>query len=182
MSPGRHPQKQKTDGGNMFIARTRRAMVQRWNRDVRGQSLVEFAIVASLLFLLIFGVIDFGRLFYTQETLQHALREAGRFAVTGQHLADPDKPGQTLSRIDSIVETAKRYALGIDVSKVTISSPEGGDTRPAGGPRETIVISLTSDLKLITPYIGQFFGPDGVYSFKVSTTFLNEPFDPKRSN
>src|SRR5437899_784452 len=51
----------------------------------RGTAAVEFALVAPLFLLLVFGILDFGRLFYVQETLQHALREAGRFAVTGQH-------------------------------------------------------------------------------------------------
>src|SRR5450759_2780437 len=43
-------------------------------RDTRGQSLVEFAFVAGMLLLLTATVIDFGRLFYTQITVENAAR------------------------------------------------------------------------------------------------------------
>ena len=43
-----------------------------------GNSMVEFALVLPLFILLTFGILDFGRLFWTQETLSYALREAGR--------------------------------------------------------------------------------------------------------
>jgi Flp pilus assembly protein TadG len=132
--------------------------------------------VAPLFFLLVFGITDFGRLFFTQETLQFALREAGRYAVTGQQVADVSNAGHFLSRVDSIKAIAKQKAIGIDVSKIAVSSPQGGLATPSGGPGQTVVISLTTDLKLITPMIGRFFGPSQTYTFTVSTSFRNEPF------
>ena len=166
----------------MHIARVKRGFAGRLRADVRGESLVEFALVSTMLFLLMFCIIDFGRLFYTKSTLESAMREAGRFAVTGRHLQNPINPSQTMSRVDSIIYTAKKYAMGIDISNIKISSPQGGPTRPAGGPRETCVISLSSNLKLITPFAAKYFGTNGVYTFTVSTTFLNEPFDPSQIN
>ncbi len=145
-----------------------------WSQS--GQSLVEFALVAPLFFLLVFGITDFGRLFFTQETLQFALREAGRYAVTGQQM--PNGSGGYLSRVNSIKAVAAQKAVGLDASHITISSPEGGTLTPSGGPGQTVVISLTTDLKLITPMIGRLFGSDQTYHFTVSTTFRNEPFNP----
>jgi Flp pilus assembly protein TadG len=144
-------------------------------RSEHGQSLVEFAAVAFLLFELVFGVMDFGRVFFTQMTLQHAVREAGRFAVTGNKLPDPGNPPQLLTRVASIKEVARRSAVGLDVSTVTVSSPAGAGT--AGGPGQSVTISLTTTLKFITPIIGQFFN-GGRYTFTVRTTFKNEPFPP----
>ena len=147
-------------------------------RSRSGQSLVEFALVAPLFFLLVFGITDFGRLFFTQETLQFALREAGRYAVTGQHMANPDTSvGGNLSRVDSIKTIAQQKAVGIitDPSQIVVSS--GGVTGFAGNPGDTVVVSLTTDLKLITPMIGRFFGANQTYHFTVQTTFRNEPFD-----
>src|ERR1700722_20631179 len=89
-------------------------------RSRSGQSLVEFALVAPLFFLLVFGITDFGRLFFTQETLQFAIREAGRYAVTGQHAPDPAHPGNNLSRVASIKAIAQQKAIGIDVSNISI--------------------------------------------------------------
>jgi len=149
-------------------------------RSRSGQSLVEFALVAPLFFLLVFGITDFGRLFFTQETLQFALREAGRYAVTGQHKADPNKAGSNLSRVASIIAVAKEKAIGIDVSNVVVSS--GGVNNFAGNPGDTVVVSLTTNLRLITPMIGRFFGPSQTYTFTVQTTFRNEPFDFSQAN
>jgi Flp pilus assembly protein TadG len=150
-------------------------------RSRSGQSMVEFALVAPLFFLLVFGITDFGRLFFTQETLQFALREAGRYAVTGQHMPDL-KNGGNLSRVDSIRSVAQQKAIGLltDPSSVVVSS--GGVTGFAGHPGDTVVVSLTTNLKLITPMIGRFFGPSQTYTFTVQTTFRNEPFDFSQSN
>jgi Flp pilus assembly protein TadG len=143
-------------------------------RSRSGQSLIEFALVAPLFFLLVFGITDFGRLFFTQETLEFALREAGRFAVTGQHLPDA-KNGGNLTRVASIKAIAQQKAVGIDVNNIVVSS--GGVNDFAGRPGDTVVVKLKTDLKLITPMIGRFFGPSQTYTFTVQTTFRNEPFD-----
>jgi len=47
----------------------------------RGQALVEFAIVIILLFLLVFGIIQFGWLMYIKNTLNNAARAGARTAV-----------------------------------------------------------------------------------------------------
>ena len=128
-----------------------------------GEAMVEFALVAPLFFVLMFGIMDFGRLFFTEETLQYAVREAGRYAVTGQH------------QTDKSVNVINQASLGMNISNISVTS--GGVTNYAGGPRQTVVVSVTDNLKLITPMIGRFF-PNNTYSFTVSTSFMNEPFDP----
>ena len=142
--------------------------------SARGQTLLETAIVVVLFFLLTFGVLDFGRMFYVQMTLQNAVREAGRFASTGNHLPDPNHPGQNLSRVNSIIQVATQAAMGTSVTNIQIISQQGGKGNP-GGPGDTVTVSLTTNLKLITPLIAAFF-PGGQYTFTSSTTFRNEPF------
>ena len=141
-------------------------------RRCRGGATVEFALVTPLFLLLVFGILDFGRLFFVQETLQHALREAGRFAATGQHSGT--------NRVAAIMQVAQNTAAGLDISNIQITS--GGVTNYAGGPRETVTISMNTGLRLITPMIGRFFGPSQTYTCKVSVSFMNEPFDPSQSN
>ena len=55
-------------------------------RRSRGQALVEFALVAPLLFVLILGVIEAGRFIFFQELLNNATREGARYAIV--HGAD----------------------------------------------------------------------------------------------
>jgi Flp pilus assembly protein TadG len=48
-----------------------------------GQSLVEFALVAPLILLLVFGIIDIARIIQAQVSVNNAARQAVRFAITG---------------------------------------------------------------------------------------------------
>jgi hypothetical protein len=43
--------------------------------------MVEFAIVASLLLLLLFAIVDFSRLFFAYATMAHGTREAARWGI-----------------------------------------------------------------------------------------------------
>jgi Flp pilus assembly protein TadG len=50
-------------------------------RAQRSQAIVEFAIIAPVLFLLLFGIIDFGRVIYYYVTLNQAVNEGARTAI-----------------------------------------------------------------------------------------------------
>jgi Flp pilus assembly protein TadG len=54
----------------------------------RGQSLVEFALVAPVMIAMIAAVIQFGILFWAQNTLTQLVRETGRWAATQSCTAD----------------------------------------------------------------------------------------------
>ena len=56
--------------------------MRRGSSAQRGQSLTEFALIAPLFFLLIFGVIQMGILFGGQIGLTNAAREVARYAST----------------------------------------------------------------------------------------------------
>jgi Flp pilus assembly protein TadG len=60
----------------------------------RGAAVVEFAIVAPVLLLLIFGMIEYGRLVMVQQVLTNATREGARRAVLD---------GATTSEVTSVV-------------------------------------------------------------------------------
>ncbi len=51
----------------------------RRTRGSRAQATVEFALVCVLLILVVFGTIDFGRLFFTWASMSNAAREGARF-------------------------------------------------------------------------------------------------------
>ena len=146
---------------------------------LRGQSMAEFILVAPLYFLLTFAVMDFGRMFFVQMNLQQAVQEAARYASTGNHLPDPNNPGQNLSRVASIVADVQQMAIGASVSNVQISSLAGG-AGSAGGPGDTVTVSLTTNLPLMTPMVSVFF-PNGTYTFTSSATMQNEPFSPSNT-
>ena len=51
------------------------------HRNETGAAAVEFALVASILFLFVFGIIEFGRIFSELEVLNSAAREGARAAA-----------------------------------------------------------------------------------------------------
>jgi hypothetical protein len=115
-----------------------------------------------------------------ETTLQNAVRQGGRYASTGNHQPDPLHPGQNLSRVNSIILVAQQAAMGLNVSNIQISSLAGG-AGSAGGPGDTVTLSLTSNVKLLTPIIAHFF-TNGTYTFSVSVSFKNEPFPPSSTS
>jgi Flp pilus assembly protein TadG len=56
-------------------------------RREEGASAVEFAIVAPLLFMLLFGIIGFGLAFLQVQSIRTAVREGGRAAAVGQSVS-----------------------------------------------------------------------------------------------
>ncbi|MFN2399309.1 MAG: TadE/TadG family type IV pilus assembly protein [Gemmatimonadaceae bacterium] len=58
----------------------------RFVRDDKGALVVEFALVVPILMLIVFGIIDFSRAYYTLGNLDTAVREGARYAAL---LRDP---------------------------------------------------------------------------------------------
>jgi hypothetical protein len=73
-------------------------------RDQRSQSLAEFALIAPVLLLIIFGIVDLGRAIFLYNTIQHAAREGGRVAVRDSTAlpTDTDVVNQVKSQIQFV--------------------------------------------------------------------------------
>lgn len=91
----------------MAKERLNRKQGKRTRRE-RGQALVEFSLVCILFLMLSFGVFDMARLFQSWVTVQHASREATRYAITGRF----DCEG-AFGRDSCIVWTAKNATSGL---------------------------------------------------------------------
>jgi Flp pilus assembly protein TadG len=58
------------------------SFMRQFLREERGATMVEFALVVTVVFLpLVFGVIEFGRLSYLKTTLTAAAREGVRYSI-----------------------------------------------------------------------------------------------------
>lgn len=51
------------------------------SRNEAGSTMAEFAVVAAVFFMILIGVIEFARLFYTHNALTDAARRGARYAV-----------------------------------------------------------------------------------------------------
>ena len=136
----------------------------------QGTTTVEVAAVFPVLMLIVLGIFDFSRMFYTRLTMQHAVREAVRFAVTGNTTVDPVS-GSPRARVDAIKSriAENAVAMSVDLEQVLIDPSDGG------GPGEVVTISTDFSYEFMTPFITSLF-PSGRYDFSVSSSMKNEPF------
>ena len=105
-------------------------------RQQRGAALVEFALVAGLLCLLLFGIIEMGLIFQDQALLGQSAREAARSAAVGN---------TTVVAENSAVSAGA--GLAITTGNVTLEqSADGGQTWTALGDAGTVNAAVTGSL------------------------------------
>jgi hypothetical protein len=73
----------------MWLLKSLKLFQIKRTRRSPGQGLVEFALVLPVLLLLIFGIIEFARIFAAWLAVQNAARFAVRYAVTGNYKYNP---------------------------------------------------------------------------------------------
>lgn len=88
-------------------------------RSQKGQATVELALCLVILLLIIFGIIDFGRIFQAYLTTNHASREGARLATLGA--ADTE-----------IINATKDAAQSLDTDNLTVIVTPQKDLRKRG--------------------------------------------------
>lgn len=113
-------------------------------RKIKGQALVEMALILPVLTLIIFGGIQIGIILNTYLAVSHVAREGARYAAI-----NPDSDEQIKSHIQEICPASIRYA---DMS-ITITAT----SRTTGNPI-TVGIKYDIENKLFFPT--NFFGAE----------------------
>jgi Flp pilus assembly protein TadG len=160
------------------------AAVEEPRKGIRGATAVEFAMVLLWFVLLLFGIIDFGRYFFVQHTMQFATREGTRLALVGGTLMDAN--GNAMTRVASIVkEIQDNASLAVNPSEISISifpitaaysDPSGWQGQQnAGGPGDYMRVRTLHTYRWLTPLIGNFF-TGGASTIKAEATYRNELF------
>ena len=113
-------------------------------RDQQGQAMVEFVIVAPILLLLVFGIIQFGIYFNNQVALTDAVRAGARQAAVSRTLPDPT--GTASSRVI-------RAAGHLDESDLEITvvpfDPKSGTQAWAQGGDVTVTATYPYSISLL---------------------------------
>lgn len=82
--------------------RTRR-FFNRWHRDERGATALEFAMVAVPFLMLVFGIIAAGLFFFTAFSMEHAVEQASRTIRTGNFRTANEDQGMTTKQFKESV-------------------------------------------------------------------------------
>ncbi len=129
-----------------------------WRRAAceTGATVVEFAMVAPLLFGLLFGVIEFGRAVYTQGALAYAAHEATRWALVNTPPLDGSgNPDYTLYQTQIEQEALKNLVLvsPLKTNPVTaISTPQAQNTRD-------VTVTMNYTYEVLLPFLKGTVGP-----------------------
>ena len=92
-------------------------------REERGDSLVEFAISATVLLMVIFGIMDCSRALYAYHFISYAAQEGTRYAIVrGANFKGVSCSTTTTQDCDSTADDVQAYVRGIAPPSVTSTS------------------------------------------------------------
>lgn len=168
-----------------------RPLRRSWGRRApsRGQALVEFALVIPIFLLLLFALVDFGRVVFAQQAITQGAREGARAALVAAldaAITTTACPGT--STYCKIRTAAKSQASGVTLTDANITGQSGGCasgfadststcfypsgvtcTDPANPP--PVVVNVQVTVQLLTPVLSNFLG--GSFTPRAaSTTYL----------
>jgi len=134
---------------------------RRRRRRGRGQALVEFALVFPLLMLLVFALIDLGRVVYAHNAIAEAAREAARWGSV---------QARSATDIAGIEAHAVAFTTGVSGVSATATCIRPGTVVLPCAQNDTLEVEVATSLELITPFIAQLMNAAGVNPFELSST------------
>ena len=114
----------------------------------RGQSLVEFTLMMSIIMILMLGMLDLGRAFFTFLAMQDAAGEGASFAAvhpTWRTSANQADPNNITYRVRNSAPTGTL----VDMNTATVTVTDDGSL---------ITVTMTADFQLVTPFVGGIVG------------------------
>jgi Flp pilus assembly protein TadG len=108
--------------------------------DIRGVAAVEFALILLPLLLMVLGIIDGGRMLWTQNSLQYAVEQAARCAVVNT---------TTCGTTAQIQSYAASMVYGMSLSSSVFSSASPG---PDCGATKTREVSASYSYTPLFPF------------------------------
>jgi Flp pilus assembly protein TadG len=171
----------------------RRGTPARRQRDERGSSAVEFALVVPVLLLLVFGIINFGLVMAQKASLSNAARAGARYATVNAYTGTRtcanvvDKVRANAPTIGIADTAAGRQSVGVTVKltraadgnvSTICNAPVGGTTSASTSPCQnltngspstpdtlTIDVTYTTKSFLAVPGVGKTFALGSSSSF-----------------
>ncbi|HEX4160120.1 MAG TPA: TadE/TadG family type IV pilus assembly protein [Rhizomicrobium sp.] len=171
-----------------------------WGGRLRGCSgsvAIEFALIAPVLALFLFGIIETGVIFFAQSTLQNASDDAARLVRTGQAQNNGMTQAQYVQQIcgemSGLVSSSKCASnLQVDMQSFTdfadanynnVTNQNGSLNNKqmqylTGGPCDVVLVRAFYPWSIMTPLLAPLLAnmPNGQYLLAAAAAFRNEPY------
>jgi Flp pilus assembly protein TadG len=153
-------QPSRTHGGppNATGDRRRRRFGDRRGEKRLGAAIVEFALIANLMFMLILTCIEFARMNMVRNLAQDAAYFAARHAIVPGATADEAK-----AEAEGIMDSLLSGGYTVDVENLDINSDE-------------VVVTVTVDLQQVALFVPLFLGNNQIETQAVMRTERYEGF------
>ncbi len=119
---------------------------RRCRRNRLGVAAVEFAVIAPVFFLLILGMIEFGRMVMVQQVITNASREGARIAVL-----DGTTESEVLVTVDNYLSSARVGGATVTVDPTNPNAANYG---------EPVTVSVSVPFNQVSWLPSSFFGND----------------------
>lgn len=120
-------------------------------RDESGAAAVEFGLIATVVFMLMFGIFEFGQFYSQYQVYQGAAREGARVAaargVDADEQVDPD---EVRTRV---VDAAEPYAISGGAGAVSVQVDGGGEQCTEDTAGDPITVSWPQEFDISLPLI-----------------------------
>ena len=154
--------------------------MSRRTKQTQGQALVEFALIATVLLMIIFIIIEASHILWNWITIQSAAREGVRYAITGQsddtcavqslpkfsHLCTP---GNDFLRVASVISRTHNGLAGLNLDEtsgtfeddnyyiIEVWGVDSDGVGPwsdyAGAPGQPVVVRIIRRVPILTPLL-----------------------------
>jgi Flp pilus assembly protein TadG len=118
-------------------------------KSSKGQSLVEFALVAPILIIIVLGIVEFGNLWLTMNTMSGAAREGVRIAA----VTAPD--------VEQVENVVQNYLTASNINDATIT---------VAGPNAANEVVVTVQMTYNPIFLGLLPGMDAAFQITRSAT------------
>jgi Flp pilus assembly protein TadG len=130
-------------------------------RPARGQSLVEFALVIPIFLLILFALIDMGRLVYINNAIAEGAREGARWGSVYNRA----------SNATSVQSHAAGSLAAVPDPAVSATCVEANNPGTTCGSGDILVVRIATPVTMLTPIVAQIVGPQTYTA--VSKTTIN---------
>jgi Flp pilus assembly protein TadG len=178
------------------FARTKRLFARMRARSRAGTAAIEFAMIAPVFFLFIFGTIETGVIYFAGTALQNATDDAARMVRTGQAvgMSEAQFKSQICGEISGLISAStctanlqidiRQYATFSTASYPTVTNGDGSlntsqmQYPSTLSPCEVVLVRAFYPWSIITPLMQPLLEnmPNGQYLLAAAAAFRSEPY------